>query len=1648
MNKKIWKVAISLLCVMTLLFSSVLTFSVPVSAEDVTIPTPVGELTWADFGITPSKSYNTSGWLYGSVGFTPEDYKFTGKVKLADSAYFQYAMGDLGHSFRITQSGSALELGLSSGGTLTGVSGEATSFSATDLGFTGTLANTEFVLSIQVWNIADDLKSGRIAVWVNNNLLGVYDAVITHSSMKFGKYAAIHDSTQASTATSYAPIPTDLTEISWGEFSRSNAAASVNSALIYTGSSYTYTSGTFNNVLFNGDIVFPSYNDSKIILFSGWHGMYLDPAGTTLTVNVKSTISLTGGTKTLYASDYDLTSFDDTRFNLKFAITGNTDGTSAFLRVWFNNQIAFSTVLTATSTQLINGSFLPYCAGGAGGDPSIVACYPSKEITNTMQVISWTDFANMTYDTPLATATHGMLQVNGGTMNHTILDGDILIPTAGAVMTIASTGEVSHGLFIQTESDGTMKLSTNIGTGSLSLHPRGFGLTSFVNERFNLKIKTTNVANYQADIEIWINDYYAGAFTIAMTDYMTNGEYGQGYYIYGQTPTLYASTMPIPGTDGSIPTDVMPFTWKDTSNLTDGTFSSTTAGFYKSNVTQIDDALLQGYVTFAGLDNLNLFGPMTNNDWGGIKVKPSSDNAILTIDGSESVTGMALSVPASKVKAISFVDERFLLQVSVQYVDFDGDGAEDDLKLGIWINGINAFTADTLGTSGAVNGFKFVINHATAHSHGALTGGMMAGQQGIGVTLESYMPVPNDLTEVNWDDLLPSNASRPLIVGETVLYHGSSYTYHVPVTNTIFNGDIQFAATSSYIRWFGGSSLWQGADLKVVANGSSNQFTLTGVGFAFKRGSNAVSLAFDPADFDLTSFLERFNLKMAVTNLAADSLSADLHIWINDIYAGWATMTATGTHTIGNKLVPVNSGGVGSDSFTPYEATYAVPEKPDDGVAYDKPLTLTLDTKLSEKSDDLTLVLTPSTGIAGIMNEATYSGLSVLVGDTTLTPTFTKDEYGKLKTVIPAADLPSGEYTVTVKSGLLTATDDSIIYYLKKDVVAYINGYGIGVTGYITHTEDTATVGTGSASSVIFTVTDSTVTGTMTAMGEDSGVFVNGTRVKATVTKSGTTITVTLAEAIAAGDTVMLTGLWNTGDAQLSLASSAAKWDGSAYAAAIGDLTFETAMSVSDSSYTLEGTVTVNGEGFPSGDVLHKAGKYTVVRTFADRTVTTALLLYREGDLNLDNTIDILDAVLQKRYETNNTIDVCDAATTDTYTLRLDILATTKTGDSLPSGLLGETGADTFITSVTDTNAGTVVIGMADTDNGYRPNTESFNDYGFDWVIDLNVDRPIKILQVTDTQIIDAAQARTEDRLGASSDAAWATDQMDEVLFDCLRATVLEAKPDLILMTGDNIYGEFDDAGTSLQALIEVMESLQVPWAPVYGNHDNESRMGVAWQNAQLQNATYCLFVPRHEIGGNGNYSIGIAKNGELQRAVYMMDTNYCGGSEESDDLVKKSLGFTDAQKDWVLNLGLRVNSVAGKTIPSMLGYHVENYEVWLGAIAAGYEDGSADLASIQYTLGKTTVAQPGDIGFKLARHNGYQEEGWLEILQTIGADGTFFGHQHSNSLSVMYGGIRWTYGLKTGAYDSHPSQMGGTLITLSDDGSTFTLSHIVTMTE
>ena len=127
---------------------------------------------------------------------------------------------------------------------------------------------------------------------------------------------------------------------------------------------------------------------------------------------------------------------------------------------------------------------------------------------------------------------------------------------------------------------------------------------------------------------------------------------------------------------------------------------------------------------------------------------------------------------------------------------------------------------------------------------------------------------------------------------------------------------------------------------------------------------------------------------------------------------------------------------------------------------------------------------------------------------------------------------------------------------------------------------------------------------------------------------------------------------------------------------------------------------------------------------------------------------------------------------------------------------------------------------------------------GCDFVVSLSEDRintKIKILQLTDMQVIDSSQRRTPDRIRADEIAAWDPKNFDAQCGNHIRSLIAQTKPDLIIMTGDIVYGSFDDNGTTLDWFCNLMDSFKIPWAPTFGNHDNESRKGVDWQCARLK---------------------------------------------------------------------------------------------------------------------------------------------------------------------------------------------------------------------
>ena len=353
----------------------------------------------------------------------------------------------------------------------------------------------------------------------------------------------------------------------------------------------------------------------------------------------------------------------------------------------------------------------------------------------------------------------------------------------------------------------------------------------------------------------------------------------------------------------------------------------------------------------------------------------------------------------------------------------------------------------------------------------------------------------------------------------------------------------------------------------------------------------------------------------------------------------------------------------------------------------------------------------------------------------------------------------------------------------------------------------------------------------------------------------------------------------------------------------------------------------------------------------------------------------------------------------------------------------------------------------------YSAKKDKFSEY-VDFTVDVEEGREPVILHLADTQIIDSAQKRYSSRIGADATAFWATDRMDELCFDYIKEAVAETKPDLILLTGDIIYGEFDDNGSALTKLIDAMESLDTPWAPVYGNHDNESNLGVNWQSAKLEAAPNCLFKQR-TLTGNGNYSVGITQGGELKRVFFMIDSN--GGAGKSSKTMANghsvtTTGFGQDQIDWYTAAAEKINGAYPGMKYSMV-YHIHQFIFNHGYNKYSSFETPVDIATIQDEVANAPGTDFGYIGKKL-------DNGWNADLtiyrgaKALGFDSHFVGHEHAQSVSLTHDGTLLQFGQKSSAYDSlnwidadgnvvngscktdATPMVGGTVLKMNDDGS------------
>ena len=307
----------------------------------------------------------------------------------------------------------------------------------------------------------------------------------------------------------------------------------------------------------------------------------------------------------------------------------------------------------------------------------------------------------------------------------------------------------------------------------------------------------------------------------------------------------------------------------------------------------------------------------------------------------------------------------------------------------------------------------------------------------------------------------------------------------------------------------------------------------------------------------------------------------------------------------------------------------------------------------------------------------------------------------------------------------------------------------------------------------------------------------------------------------------------------------------------------------------------------------------------------------------------------------------------------------------------------------------------------------------------------------------------TDIHLGAG---AFST-KKDANAISAVATLVQTVKPDLVVVTGDIAYPVVFQAGTSnnmrsAEMFAKLMNSLGVYWTITFGNHDTEAYSLYDREDIAREvygNPVYkrCLFsTGPSNIDGYSNHYINVQNTqGKITQTFYMIDSHsYTDG--DIFGLAWKYDKIHDNQVAWYetkVELMNQTNvdrgvAVTGDVVKSLCFFHIpltEYSDAWNEFIKNGHKN--TDNVTYYYGVAGESGEKcyPGKEGGKL----------FDAILEHGSTQGIFCGHDHYNTFSIEYKGVRLTYGMSIDylAYIGimkDTAQRGGTQITVSSDGS------------
>jgi hypothetical protein len=252
--------------------------------------------------------------------------------------------------------------------------------------------------------------------------------------------------------------------------------------------------------------------------------------------------------------------------------------------------------------------------------------------------------------------------------------------------------------------------------------------------------------------------------------------------------------------------------------------------------------------------------------------------------------------------------------------------------------------------------------------------------------------------------------------------------------------------------------------------------------------------------------------------------------------------------------------------------------------------------------------------------------------------------------------------------------------------------------------------------------------------------------------------------------------------------------------------------------------------------------------------------------------------------------------------------------------------------------------------------------------------------------------------------------------------TLIDAtKPDLVLLNGDNVAGftckeMFEQ---QLAELVSPMEKRRIPWAHVFGNHDQTPEVSKKEQEAVYESYPWCVSkAGPEELPGSGNYFLPILnEKDEPVFGVWGIDSqqdfktqtvplDYPGDLYWDVLMPSPIVSYSDydfirfEQVMWYWNTSVELERLCGRKIPSLMMFHIPLIE----------------FHAILRNAGRTGLR--GEYNERVSASD-INSGIFAAAFQRGDVKAMFAGHDHINTFDGVYGGIHMGFDGSIG-YDAY----------------------------